>query len=47
MKQVNCKRCGEISPVCYCECVECDKPLQNELGDLVCSECQEILDGNI
>ena len=46
MKQVNCKQCGEISPVCYCECLECGNPLKGELEELVCSECQEALDGN-
>ena len=53
MKQVNCKGCGEISPICYCDapiCVECEEyltgfPLKHK--QKICSNCQEILDGNI
>ena len=28
------------------KCLECDKPLEGNLEELVCGKCQEILDGN-
>ena len=39
MKQVKWKAFLKI-------CLECGEPLEDELEELVCKKCQEILDGN-